>query len=191
MINSLILSLLLGLSGVDALELGEEKLKEQRWEEAIMFFKQAVLSDFGPPTKASAYWNMYIAYAQLNKDDDAAESIFMFKETVDDYLEYLKSLGPKAVGHPGVAWMATTGMKDKMIYSRAILDIYWMKKTKLLCRQEIYSCNIYSAKLIGLYAVKVPFCKNKLMTKFTTEGSALVVHCSDNSKEKYYFKVFQ
>lgn len=190
MINYLILSTLLSLSGAQNIELGEEELQKGNWERAIFFFKEALSSDLGPPANAACYWSMYIAYDQLNKPDDAADSLFMFVGTVEFFNEFLSEA---PVGHPGFIWYSRAGIKDKTLYAKAILDVYWMRKNNYYCRNELYSCSIPFQKMVGLYATKLPFCKGKGMTnvRIVRESPKLIIgaDCLGGSTEEYYFSV--
>lgn len=190
MINYLILSTLLSLTGAQYIELGEEELQKGRWENAIAHFKEALSSDLGPPANATCYWDMYLAYEQLNKPDDAAESLFMFISTVNFFNEFLQEA---PVGHPGFIWIARAGIKDKVLYAKSALDVYWMRKNDYYCRTELYSCTIPFPKMVGLYASRLPFCKGRGMTniRIIKETPNLIVgaDCLGGSTEKYYFLV--
>ena len=188
---TILLSALINISGAEYIEAGEEELQKGNWEKSISFFKEALSSDLGPPANATCYWNMYIAYDQLNKYDDAAQSLFMFRETTLFFKEFLNDV---PVGHPGFIWIARAGIEDKLIYSKALIDIYWMKKNNYYCRSEMYSCSIPFTKMVGLYANKLPFCKSSGIanTRIPNPSSNLniEVDCLNGTVEKYYFTYY-
>lgn len=187
MIN-ILLATIISLSGPEAIDAGEEKMKEGKWEEAVPLFREALASDLGPPANAACYWNLYIIYDQLKQDDAAADSIFMFRSTVLFYKEFLVEA---PIGHPGLIWFEKAGIEEKMQYSQARLDIYWMNKNSYYCRSKLYSCSIPFVKMVGFYARKTPFCDGKGLVRIQIPelppNMMVKAYCSDNTTEEYYF----
>ncbi len=89
--------------------------------------------------------------------------------------------------------MAQVGIKEKLIYAEALINIYWMKKNSYSCRNKIYYCHIPHPKIIGLYANKLPFCSGSTVVGLKTDNEdnnlTASVACANGSVEKYYFRV--
>ena len=187
---SILLASIISLTGAEYIEAGEIKMNEGKWEEAIPLFKGALSSDLGPPANATCYWNLFIIYDHLNRPDDAADSVFLFRETVLFFKEFLDEA---PVGHPGLIWVARAGIEEKLVYAKARLDIYWMGKNSYYCRSKMYSCSVPFTKMVGLYANKLPFCKGKglAMVKVPSVPPNMIINatCLDGTREEYYFTV--
>lgn len=191
MINVILFTVLTATqpSPLQSMLLGEEYLKAGRAEEAIVELERALdsgeLSEFA---KITIYWNLHNAYDSLKKYDSAAENLIFFLLNSESMLEFLEEINRPE--HPGHSFVRAMNLKNRMLYSRVLLEIYWSKHNPSNCRAKETACTLPIKELYGLYAIRL-FCddprKIKDVQRVEEDLIHLKVKCEDR-EEEYYFR---
>ena len=182
--------MLASTDSIQTMILAENYMKNGQTELAIETFNKALasgeLNDFA---KISIYWNLHVAYDSLKNYDAAGESLMSFILNGDGLIEYLEEINRPE--HPGHIFVSQIDLKNKILYSKVLLEIYWYKHNPSNCKTKESACVLPIKQLYGLYAMKLPFCgdahKIKNVQKLEDNPIHLKVECEDKDEE-YYFQ---
>ena len=162
-------------------------LEFNKLQAELIYFDEIIGSSYNGPIKINAYWEKYLVYLKLKDDVKAADALFLFKGNAKEYLEWVEE------SSLNFTWVDETSLKKKLLYAETMLEAYWFSDNNYTCRTLETSCEIFNSSFIGLFLLKVPFCKNKISNiKFNGFEEIMVdVNCLNGTNEKYYFVIHE
>jgi len=177
-------------SAIQTMIQAEEYMKAGKAELAIETFNKALVSgELNDFAKISIYWNLHVAYDSLKRYDDAGESLMAFILSSEELTEWLVEIDRPE--HPGHIFVSQINLKNKLMYAKTLLEIYWSKHNPTNCRTKETACVLPIEPLFGLYAIRLPFCgdtrKIKDILKVPGQPTHIKVKCEDK-EEEYYFR---
>lgn len=106
---------------------GDLAMSMGQWHRAIELFEHAVsIENISESAQAMAYWNMHIAYENIDDTNGAPTSLLGFIVHSLGYLDFLKSLDePDRKKHPGTRWMRQYKIQNKLKRAAYKLQWYW------------------------------------------------------------------
>lgn len=122
------------------LRAGDKAIESARWQVAISLYKKALETDYiSPPARAMAYWNLSVAYENIEDTDGLATSLLGFivhTLVVRDYVDSLSSAQHKT--NPSARWLKYFQTKERLQIAAQKLQLLWDQRNENKTR-EVYN----------------------------------------------------
>jgi len=131
---------------------GQRALYQKDWAAAVFCYEQAIstgmLNEMGA---AVAYWNIYVAEANMNNVDKSMAALFGFLVH-----------GSNTLDHPHFSTPAKEfQLKRKLSFGIVMLQAKWAHKNNYSCRSLLFACYTPMENMIEIFEREIPFCGNR------------------------------